>query len=86
MMVEQGSLAGHVLVILEAYQLTRDDRVLQFASIATDVAQEQIFSTLLSGAKLVLSGREVLDTEVFNQFCLKHAITVLDLPPSLTVI
>ena len=44
------AVAGH-------YELTRDDRVLQFAALTFDVAVEELFSTLIRGGTVVLPPR-----------------------------
>jgi amino acid adenylation domain-containing protein len=53
-LVPHRGLVNHALYCAERYGLTSEDRVLQFASIGFDVAAEEIFPTLLSGATLVL--------------------------------
>ena len=40
------AVAGH-------YELTRDDRVLQFAALTFDVAVEELFSTLIRGGTVL---------------------------------
>ena len=60
--VSHQSLVNHSLAVSAAYGLTTDDRVLQFASISFDVAAEEIFSALLSGASILLPSEKVIDS------------------------
>src|SRR5207245_600675 len=63
------------------YRLTPADRGLQFASIHFDASAEEIFSTLLSGATLVLRDEAMLGSpRGFLAAIETLAITVLTLP------
>jgi len=63
------------------YEISSQDRVLQFASISFDAAAEEIYSSLIKGATLVLRTPEMLETtESFLNSCAAQQITVLDLP------
>lgn len=65
----------------EFYGLTRDDRVLQFTSLAFDVSAEEIFPCLAVGACLVLRGDDMLDTpDHFLGECERLGVTVTHLP------
>src|SRR5439155_7951814 len=66
----------------ERFDLQAKDRVLQFASISFDVAAEEIFPSLLSGASIVLRTDEVTDFFYFSHFLKKERLTVLNLPTS----
>jgi len=44
------ALVNHVLAMVQAYDLSPADRVLQFASVSFDVAVEECFPTWLAGA------------------------------------
>jgi amino acid adenylation domain-containing protein len=57
------------------------DRILQFSSISFDVSAEEIYTSLTSGATLVLRTDSMLDSVgVFLQKCRDWEITVLALP------
>jgi len=81
-MVSHRSVVNHNFAVMDEFQLTRQDRVLQFASINFDAAVEEIFPTLLCGATLVLrssdggltSGAELLE------MIRSRNLTMLDLP------
>ena len=78
--VSQRSLVNHSLIIASAYGLTSDDRVLQFASISFDVAAEEVFSALLSGASIVLPSEKVLDSAALLRLIENEKLSVLNLP------
>ncbi|MCB0065009.1 MAG: amino acid adenylation domain-containing protein, partial [Caldilineaceae bacterium] len=80
-MVDHAALAGHIDTVIDLYNVTSADRVLQFAAITFDVALEQIFLALGSGATLVMRGTDLWTPPEFDQQVLDHAITVADLPP-----
>ncbi|HEY0685560.1 MAG TPA: amino acid adenylation domain-containing protein [Steroidobacter sp.] len=78
-MVEHAQVVNHNTAISRELSLTRQDRVLQFASLSFDAAVEEIFPSLQSGATLyVRNGAESVD-----EFCrdlVRWRITVLNLP------
>jgi amino acid adenylation domain-containing protein len=78
--VSHQSFVNHSLAVSEAYGLTTDDRVLQFASISFDVAAEEIFSALLSGAGIVLPSEKVLDSAGLLRLIEDEKLSVLNLP------
>lgn len=80
--VSHRAIAGHCLSVIEHYELTRDDVVLQFSSHGFDAALEQILPALVSGARLVLRGDEVWPPDDFRAVVDAHRITVADLPPA----
>jgi amino acid adenylation domain-containing protein len=81
--VTHRSLVNHQAAVREDYALSADDRVLQFASLSFDVAAEEIFPTLLSGATVVLRDEQ---THGFGAGLLRQLeeerVTVLNLPAS----
>jgi amino acid adenylation domain-containing protein len=78
--VSRQSLVNHSLAVSAAYALTPDDRVLQFASISFDVAAEEIFPTLLSGASIVLPSEKVIDSAGLLRLIEDEKLSVLNLP------
>ena len=79
--IEHRSLTNFVQAAMDGYQLTPDDRVLQFASISFDTSVEEIFPTLASGATLVLRPEDMLGSaRSFLAASAQLGITVLDLP------
>ena len=79
--VSHKSLVNHALSIAREYEIVPNDRVLQFASISFDVAAEEIFPSLISGASVVLrTDAMVADTAAFAQKAQAAGLTVLNLP------
>lgn len=60
--VTHRSVVNHNLSVIQKFELTDSDRVLQFATINFDTAVEEIFPTLAVGATLVLRNNEILLT------------------------
>ena len=79
-LVENQALALHCVDSQKVYGLGPGDRVLQFNSLSFDAAFEQIFSTLISGAALVLRGPEIWTARQFSQQIQDWKLTVVDLP------
>ncbi|NJO80367.1 MAG: amino acid adenylation domain-containing protein [Cyanobacteria bacterium RM1_2_2] len=79
-MIPHRALLNYALAACEKFELTINDRVLQFASISFDTAAEEIYPTLMSGATLVLRTDEMLESNVFLQTCRDQQLTILDLP------
>lgn len=80
-LLEHRGLVNHNWTVSELYGITATDRVLQFSSISFDIAIEEIFPTLISGATLVL--REVtasLAAEEFLEFAREQRLTVFNFP------
>ncbi|HEY0605659.1 MAG TPA: amino acid adenylation domain-containing protein, partial [Herpetosiphonaceae bacterium] len=79
--VTQRALVSHIFAIRERYQLRVTDRVLQFANVTFDVAVEEIFPTLASGAALVLRPDEpVLPLPDLYALIEREQLTVLNPP------
>ncbi len=77
------ALVNHAVEMARRFGLSPADRVLQFASLSFDVAAEEIFPTLLTGATLVLRPDPVfVSVPDFHRFMESEAITVLNLPAS----
>jgi len=80
--ISHGAIAEHCWQIAQHYQLRSDDRVLQFASINFDAALEQILTTLLSGAQLVLRGKEIWSPIEFYRRIYEFQLTIVNPPTS----
>lgn len=80
-MIEHQSLVNFTKLAINQYQITKSDRLLQFASISFDVAAEEIYVTLCSGATLILRTEEMISSiPLFVQKSQDWQITVWDLP------
>jgi amino acid adenylation domain-containing protein len=80
-MISHQALSIFTQTIISEYQITADDRLLQFASINFDVAVEEIYPSLCTGATLVIRNDEMLsDLQTFFQACEDWQLTVINLP------
>lgn len=80
-LVAQPQLLHLAQAMQQAYQLTAQDRVLQFSSINFDISIEEIFASWCSGACLVLREAHWLDSPAhFWQLVQQHQLSVLNLP------
>lgn len=78
--IPHGAIARHCSQAAADYGLTSTDRVLQFNSLSFDAAFEQILSTLISGATLIVRGPELWTAKDFTEQLGKQRLTVVDLP------
>jgi amino acid adenylation domain-containing protein len=80
-LLAHAGLVNYNLNAARMYSMGRQDRVLQFCSISFDIAVEELFTTWLSGATLVLRSEEMsLAIPDFLDWIDRQRITVLDLP------
>lgn len=80
-MIEHRSLVNFTQLAIDRYQMTKSDRILQFASISFDMAAEEIYSSLCCGAALVLRTKSMISSiPLFIEKCQAWQITVLELP------
>ena len=80
-MIEHQSLVNFTKLAINQYQITKSDRTLQFASISFDVAAEEIYVSLCTGATLVLRTEEMISSiPSFVQKSQDWQITIWDLP------
>ena len=78
--IEHGSLGNHVAQIEELYELTAEDRSVQFSSLAFDAAMEEIFATLAVGASVWLRTDDMVSSaRVFFERMKKHNLTIATL-------
>jgi surfactin family lipopeptide synthetase C len=77
--IEHHSLSVFIENAKELYGIKPYDRVLQMATLSFDIAIEEIFVTLLSGATLVLQTEKTESIIVFLEKCKKLNITIFDL-------
>jgi amino acid adenylation domain-containing protein len=82
-LIPHSALINHSYAIIKIYNLQITDNVLQFASINFDVAAEEIYPTLLSGATIILRPHAVVPTITeFHELINQEQLTVLNLPAS----
>ena len=80
--VSYGALAMHVVSIGERYEMTPEDRELQFASINFDGAHERTWVPLAFGATLMPRDNELWSVERTCHEIEKHGITIACFTPS----
>jgi amino acid adenylation domain-containing protein len=78
------SLVNHNLAVARHYALQASDRLLQFASISFDVAADELFPILLSGAAVVLRSEKVtgIDADILR-LLEQEKVSVFNLPASI---
>ncbi len=75
------ALLNHNFAVIQAFELQRYDRVLQFTPLSFDISVEEIFPTWLSGATVVLRPEDLISSaERFMEFLNREAVSVLNLP------
>ncbi|MFJ9455523.1 amino acid adenylation domain-containing protein [Kitasatospora sp. NPDC101447] len=78
--VTHGSLANHAVAVGAAFALTAADRVLQFAAPGFDVFGEEVFPTLLAGARVVVAPDSVPSPAELEEHLCRERVTVANVP------
>lgn len=79
-MVSHKGVVNHCFNIIDRFKLNHQDRVLQFTSISFDVAVQEIFPTLLTGATLVLwKDKYISEGREFLKWIGQEKISVLNM-------
>jgi amino acid adenylation domain-containing protein len=82
-LIEHRNVVNFICSVQELFELTPEDRVLGFASITFDVSVFELFSALLTGARLYLApDEERLSIDRLQELMERAGITVIDLPPA----
>ncbi|MEM7537205.1 MAG: AMP-binding protein [Chloroflexota bacterium] len=81
-MIEHQALVKQFDNLQHHYQLTTDDRVLQFALLTHIAGVEQVIMALLSGAALVIPGQKLWTASEFLPKVQQYGLTMVDLPAS----
>ncbi|OBQ40690.1 MAG: non-ribosomal peptide synthetase [Anabaena sp. CRKS33] len=80
-MITHQNIVNHATSIIDKYQINSHDRILQFTTFIFDVAAEEIFTTWLSGATLIMRPQEMFTNLIeFSQFLGQESLTVVNLP------
>ena len=80
--VAHGSLAAQIQDVARVYQIGREDRVLQLASLAFDTSVEQVLVTLLGGAAVMLPPPGTVAPTDLLGYLAEQRVTVADLTPA----
>ncbi len=79
--ITHGALLSHCYAISKCFALCPEDRVLQFASLAFDVAVEEMLPSWMNGSCVVLLPAGVhASLSDFLNFLERHRLTVVSLP------
>lgn len=82
-MIEHGSFMNMFVNTIGIFGVTEQDRVLQFASLGFDAAVFEIFQALLTGASLVIAGKEIIrDPALFIRYMDKKQVSIATIPPA----
>ncbi len=81
-LIPHGAIASHCRFMSRYYELTRQDRILQFASLNFDASLEQIFTCLISGAALCLRDADLWNPAEFSEKIDRLGLTVVNVPPA----
>lgn len=82
-LIEHRSVVNVVTSFIRSYTPGPNDRVLQNTSISFDVAVNEIFPALCTGATLVLPNKDQrLDVEGLTDFIQQHGITIVGAAPT----
>jgi amino acid adenylation domain-containing protein len=82
-LIPHRALVNHAVAVAERYAIEPSDRVLQFASLAFDVAAEELFPFWISGAAAVLRPEAPsISFDELLRLMKEQRLTVLNLPAS----
>ncbi|MCP4154843.1 MAG: amino acid adenylation domain-containing protein, partial [bacterium] len=82
-LVEHYSVVNLAFSQKKRFEITKNDRILQFSSISFDASVEQIFIALFSGTELHLIDKDtLLNNEKFDRYTAARAITHIHAVPS----
>ena len=82
-MIEHGGICNTVLDHIHRFELTDQDRVLQFLSLSFDGSVLDIFMAILSGAGLSIPTRDISgEVSKMVDFIEKTNVSIVTLPPS----
>jgi amino acid adenylation domain-containing protein/non-ribosomal peptide synthase protein (TIGR01720 family) len=79
-LITHRGLANLSRAAIEAYDISPDDRLLQFSALGFDTAVEETFRALVSGAALILRDDSMLDVTRFWAMCQSAGVTLIDIP------
>ncbi len=82
-LVEHRGLLNLSLAQIKGFNLNESSRTLQFSSLGFDASCSEIFTSLLSGGRLVIpQSSDILDPERLRKLIIDHEIDIATLPPS----
>ncbi len=81
-LIPHRAVAAHCWSMAQVYELRAEDRILQFSTFTFDASLEQILTTLLVGALLLLRGQDVWSPVQLLKQIKDGRLTVINLPPA----
>lgn len=81
-MITHAVAANHCRDMARHFGIQAGDSVLQFASLNFDAGLEQVFTALISGARLVIRDEDVWTPAEFHQKIKHFSLNVINLPPA----
>lgn len=83
-MISHRAVTSFITSINRSYQIIDQDNIIQYASLSFDVSVFDIFSTLTSGAHLIIASKEERrDHEKLSSLLKKNKVTIAELPPAI---
>lgn len=80
-LVSRNSLNHFAKAAVDTYEVSENERILQFAPFHFDASVEEIFCTFSAGATLILRNEECLESlDSFCEFCESMQTSFIDLP------
>ncbi len=80
--ISHKNINSHISAVKLTFGITKDDKVLQFASIGFDASIEQILETFINGGVLYLRGEELWSPSEFIKLIQSQELTVVNIPPA----
>jgi len=77
--VAHHALAEHAQIAVNVFNLSTEDRILQFSTINFDAFVDQLFPALCVGAGVILRGPQLWDSKTFYRELFDKKITIADL-------
>jgi len=82
--IEHGALVNLLTGMQDRFSLTPDDRLLAVATVAFDIAALELFLPLLTGARVVLAGKDdIIQPPVLLDLVGRAGITIMQATPAL---
>lgn len=83
-LIKHAGIVQSIKNFTEAYHISRDSRVLQFANLSFDASLSEIFPAFAAGATLCIPPKEmILDIDKLSTYISKLQITAAILPPTI---
>ncbi|MGV3610695.1 MAG: amino acid adenylation domain-containing protein [Fluviicola sp.] len=85
-MVQHNSVVNYIHSAQQTFKLSEHDTLLQQASISFDISVEEIFTSLISGSRMVILKKGAQDFEELLEAIAAYTVTVLSTTPYIVAI